>query len=94
MTTFGNLTCRSEDSKKSSCRVLQVRGVFWVLCPASQTEDEKAHYFVDTVDSDMFKICFFNFFRENYPIEIYIVIYSTYRLNICHQLFDVDRSYC
>ena len=34
------------------------------------------------------------FFRENYPIEIYIVIYSTYRLNICHQLFDVNRSYC
>jgi hypothetical protein len=38
-------------------------------------------------------ICFFKFVRGNYPIEIYIVIYSTYRLNICHQLFDVDRSY-
>jgi hypothetical protein len=31
-----------------------------LLCPASQREDEKAHYFVDTVDADMF-------LRENYP---------------------------
>jgi hypothetical protein len=30
-----------------------------LLCPVSQHKDEKAHYFIDTVDSDMF-------LRENY----------------------------
>ena len=55
----------------SGCRVLDedvesslvsmdyiLRGA--LLCPVSQNEDEKAHYFVDTVDADMF-------LRENYP---------------------------
>jgi hypothetical protein len=54
----------------SGCRVLDegmesslvsmdyvLRGA--LLCPVSQCEDEKAHYFVDTVDADMF-------LRENY----------------------------
>jgi hypothetical protein len=33
-----------------------------LLCPVSQCEDEKAHYFVDTVDADLF-------LRENYPMN-------------------------
>ena len=33
-----------------------------LLCPVSRNEDEKAHYFVDTVDADMF-------LRENYPMN-------------------------
>ena len=47
----------------------------------------KAHYFVDTVDSDS---DMFLRIRESYLIEIYIAVYSTYRLNMCHQLFGVD----
>jgi len=31
-----------------------------LLCPVSQSGDEKAHYFVNTMDADMF-------LRENYP---------------------------
>ena len=82
---------RSEGSKKSSSHVLQVRGALWFICPASQPEEEKAHYyFVETVDSDTY----FKFVRENHPIENYIAIYSTYQLNIHYQLFGVDRSYC
>jgi hypothetical protein len=47
--------CRvlDEDSKSSLVSMEYVlRGA--LLCPVSQREDEGAHYFVDTVDSDMF----------------------------------------
>ena len=73
---------RSEGSKKSSSRVLQVRGALRFTCPASQPEEEKAHYFVETVDSDTY----FKFVRENHSIENFIAIYSTYQLNIHYQL--------
>ena len=48
-----------EDPKSSLVSMEYVlRGA--LLCPVSQREDEEAHYFVDTVDPDIFM-------SENYP---------------------------
>ena len=55
--------CRVLDEDQESSLVSMeyvLRGA--LLCPVSQQQGEKAHYFVDTVDSDMF-------LRENFPIN-------------------------
>jgi hypothetical protein len=55
--------CRVLDEDMESSLVSMdyvLRGA--LVCPVSQHEDEKTHYFIDTVDADMF-------LRENYSIN-------------------------